>query len=135
MEELHRDGFVYDVALVVEDEPLVRTLAAEILMDAGYRVFEACNASEAMEILSERSDVHIVVTDIEMPGTMDGVALAATIHDRWPGIVTVVNSGRVKPDAGSLPAGTGFIAKPYRAEELVGQITQMVAERASRAAR
>lgn len=112
----------YSVALVVEDEPLVRVFAAEILQDAGYRVFEACDARDALAILHEREDIRIVLTDIEMPGEMDGLALAGTIHERWPETVILVNSGRLRPETGALPIGAGFIAKPYRIGELLRQL-------------
>uniref|UniRef100_UPI0019537961 response regulator n=4 Tax=Pseudomonadota TaxID=1224 RepID=UPI0019537961 len=75
--------------LVVEDEPLVRTMAADILMDAGYRVFEACEAADALAILDGRDDIGAVFTDIEMPG-MTGLALAATVRDRWPSMPVLV---------------------------------------------
>ncbi|WP_254908017.1 response regulator [Sphingobium sp. GW456-12-10-14-TSB1] len=76
--------------LVVEDEPLVRTMAADILMDAGYRVFEACEAADALAILDGRDDIGAVFTDIEMPGGMTGLALAAAVRDRWPSMPVLV---------------------------------------------
>lgn len=113
--------------LVVEDEPLVRTFAADILMEAGYRVFEACDARDGLTILEGRNDIRAVLTDIEMPGDMDGLALALVIHERWPGIAILVTSGRVRPDRGALPAGADFIAKPYRPEEMIGLLAELVA--------
>lgn len=112
----------YSVALIVEDEPLVRVFATEVLQDAGYRVFEACDAQDALTILEERRDIQVVMTDIEMPGDMDGLALAGAIHERWPETVILVNSGRLRPDADELPDGAGFIAKPYRVGELLRQL-------------
>lgn len=117
------------VVLVVEDEPLVRTYAAEVLMDAGCRVFEACHAQDALAILGERHDIEIVMTDIEMPGELDGLALAAAISARWPEIVILVNSGRLRPEPDALPIGAGFIAKPYLAGELVRQLEALVNRR------
>ena len=122
MEKAQGPALDYSTALVVEDEPLVRVFAAEILQDAGYRVFEACDARDALAILHEREDIRIVLTDIEMPGDMDGLALAAAIHERWPETAILVNSGRVRPDTGTLPIGAGFLAKPYRVGELLRQL-------------
>lgn len=110
--------------LVVEDEPLVRTFAADILMDAGYRVFEACEAVDALAILEGRDDIGAVFTDIEMPG-MTGLALASAIGERWPEIAILVTSGRIQPDPGTLPAGAAFIAKPYKADALIGRLAEL----------
>lgn len=112
--------------LIVEDEPLVRTFAADILMDAGYRVFEACEAADALTILEGRDDIGAVFTDIEMPG-MTGLALAGAIGERWPEISILVTSGRIRPDPGVLPAGAAFIAKPYKAGALIDQLAELVA--------
>lgn len=111
--------------LVVEDEPLVRTMAADILMDAGYRVFEACEAADALAILDGRDDIGAVFTDIEMPG-MTGLALAAAVRDRWPSMPVLVTSGRVRPGAGELPNGAAYIAKPYMPGELVATLGKIL---------
>lgn len=116
----------HTTVLVVEDEPLVRAFAAEVLMDAGYRVFEACDGRDGLAILEGRGDIDAVLTDIEMPGDMDGLALAGTIHERWPDIAILVTSGRVRPDADVLPIGAGFIAKPYRYDEVVDRIAALL---------
>ena len=112
--------------LVVEDEPLVRTMVADILMDAGYRVFEACEAADALAILDGRDDIGAVFTDIEMPGGMTGLALAAAVRDRWPSMPVLVTSGRVRPGAGELPNGAAYIAKPYMPGELVATLGKML---------
>ncbi len=116
------------IVLVVEDEPLVRTFAAEILMDAGYRVFEACDARDGVAILDGRDDIRAVVTDIEMPGDMDGLALALLIHERWPDLAIILTSGRIRPEAAAMPAGANFIAKPYKPGELVDQLAGLLAQ-------
>jgi len=105
--------------LVVEDEPLVRAMAAEVFMDAGFRVFEACDANEALTILDGRDDIGIVFTDIEMPGTMNGLALAAEVRSRWPDVGVLITSGRVLLASGMLPTGAVFIPKPYLPSEVV----------------
>ena len=103
------------VVLIVEDESLLRTSAAEMVADAGYDVVEAGNADEAIAILEARTDIHIVFTDIQMPGSMDGLKLARFVRDRWPPIKLVATSGRVTMGEGDLPEGGLFISKPYTA--------------------
>ena len=107
-------GAARKLILVVEDEPLLRLLAAEILVDeGGYSVIEAGDADEAVACLKARADIGVVVTDVSMPGRMDGFALARLIARRWPGIRVVVTSGRLAPRVDDLPPGADFLAKPY----------------------
>jgi CheY-like chemotaxis protein len=110
------------VVLVVEDEALLRLDAIEMLRDAGFRVIDAANADEAIAILESRRDIHAVVTDIQMPGSMDGLKLAATIRDRWPPIALIVTSGRKLARPEDLPARGRFLAKPYNGRRLVEEI-------------
>lgn len=91
------------VVLTVEDESLLRINGAEIVADAGYDVVEAGNADEAIAILEARADIHIVFTDIQMPGSMDGLKLARFVRDRWPPIKLVATPGRVTIGEGDLP--------------------------------
>src|SRR3546814_4646908 len=104
------------------------TMVADILMDAGYRVFEACEAADALAILDGRDDIGAVFTDIEMPGGMTGLALAAAVRDRWPSMPVLVTSGRVRPGAGELPNGAAYIAKPYmpRSEEHASELQSLM---------
>jgi CheY-like chemotaxis protein len=81
------------IVLVVEDEPIQQLMAVTVVEDAGFEAIEAGNADEAIRILESRNDIQIVFTDIEMPGSMDGVNLAAYIRDRWPPVQIVVTSG------------------------------------------
>ena len=97
--------------LVVEDEPLIRDLIAEQLMDAGYAVVEAGNAERAIAILEARLDIQLVFTDIDMPGTMNGIKLAAAVRDRWPPVHIIVTTGKMRPE--TLPPEALFIPKPY----------------------
>lgn len=101
------------VVLIVEDEPLVRLCAAAIVEDAGFQVIEASNADEAMRILESRRDIHVVFTDIHMPGSMDGLKLAHAVRDRWPPIKIIVTSGRDLVAEENLPDGGRFFGKPY----------------------
>ena len=112
--------------LVVEDEPLVRMMAAEIFADAGYCVCEAGDALGALSILETRNDIRAVLTDIEMPGNMNGVALAAAIREQWPEIASLVSSGRVFPSEAALPQGVGFLAKPWRIDEVVNRVAELL---------
>jgi two-component system, response regulator PdtaR len=99
--------------LVVEDEPLVRMFAADFLDEAGFKVFEAVNAEEAITLLQARPDIQAVVTDIELPGGMNGFELAQVVHQRWPGVAVIATSGRERPIPGDLPDSVPFISKPY----------------------
>jgi CheY-like chemotaxis protein len=102
----------------VEDELLLRIGAAEMVADAGFEVVEAGNADEAIAILEARPDTHIVFTDIQMPGSMDGLKLARLIRDRWPPVKLVATSGLVTVSEGDLPDGGLFIGKPYTAARI-----------------
>jgi two-component system, response regulator PdtaR len=113
------------VILVVEDEPLVRIFMADFLEEAGFKVFEAVNADEAITVLQARPDVQTVITDIEMPGSMNGLDLAKTIHLRWPRIRIVVTSGRARPGPDDLSDGAAFLAKPYRPETVIQMVQQV----------
>jgi len=110
------------VVLVVEDEPLVRLEAIDMLAGAGFRVIEAANADEAISILETRPDIRVVVTDIQMPGSMDGLKLAATIRNRWPPIALIVTSGRVSVTQQDLPERGRFLPKPYSGTGLLDAV-------------
>ena len=107
------------VVLVVEDETILRLQTVLIIEKAGYNVVEASNADEAIAILETREDIRVVVTDIEMPGSMDGIKLARAIRDRWPPIELIVTSGRYHVRTGELPPRAKFMPKPYRPDVLV----------------
>lgn len=114
--------------LVVDDEPMIRILAVKALLGAGFRVFEACCAAEALVVLDGLADVHAVLTDIEMPGAMDGLALAATVHERWPDIAILVTSGCCRPQEDELPEGAEFLAKPYKPSVIIAHVRRLVAD-------
>jgi two-component system, response regulator PdtaR len=99
--------------LVVEDEPLVRLTICDELASEGYEVLSAANAAEAIEILESRNDINSIFTDVEMPGSMDGLKLAAAVRDRWPPINIVVTSGKDRPPDTQMPKFTQFVWKPY----------------------
>src|SRR4051812_12518418 len=106
------------VVLLVEDEPIVRALAADMLEDAGFEVIEAPSADYAATVLETRSDVRVVFTDVQMPGRMNGYDLARLIEDHHHRIGIVVTSGRAGPQPGELSPRASFIFKPYRTETL-----------------
>ena len=101
------------VVLLVEDELFVRMATADALMDAGFEVIETANAHAAQEILRCRTDIRVLFTDVQMPGTMNGLELASLVHREWPHISVVITSGHLEPNSGHLPEKAAFIAKPY----------------------
>ena len=113
------------VVLIVEDDFLIRMDAAQMIADAGFDVVEAAGADEAIVILEDRFDITIVFTDIQMPGSMDGLKLAAAVRDRWPPIRIIATSGHFKVQAGDLPADARFIAKPYQAAQIISAVREL----------
>jgi len=113
------------VVLIVEDDLLIRLNAAQIIEEAEFEVIEAANADEAFEILETRSDITVLFTDIQMPGSMDGLKLAAAVKGRWPPIKIVATSGRVNVRASELPQGGRFLAKPYNTNELTATLREL----------
>jgi CheY-like chemotaxis protein len=107
------------VVLLVEDELLIRMSAADMITEAGFTVIEAADADEAIGILENRSDISIVFTDVNMPGSMDGLKLAHFVRDRWPPIRLIVTSGHLAIPDQAIPSGGRFFPKPYRYGELV----------------
>ena len=106
------------VVLIVEDEPLVRLFAEEILTKCGgYAVLVAAHADEALTLLHGRPDVRVLFTDVNMPGTMDGIQLAHVARQQWPRLAIIVTSGRGA--TGVLPPDASFIMKPYTPAALV----------------
>jgi CheY-like chemotaxis protein len=101
------------VVLIVEDDFLLRIDAAEMIGAAGFEVIEAANADQAIEVLEARSDITVIFTDIQMPGSMDGLKLARAVRGRWPPIKIIATSGRLNIGEMDLPEGGRFLAKPY----------------------
>lgn len=101
------------VVLVVEDSILIRMGAIDLVVNAGYEALEAADADEAIRILESRDDIDLVFTDVQMPGTMDGIKLSHYIRDRWPPVKLIVASGKEILEESSLPLGIMFFSKPY----------------------
>ena len=110
----------------MEDEAIIRMLLVEVFEDSGFEVLEASRASDALELLSLRSDIVALFTDVEMPGDMNGYALARESRQSHPCIAVIVASGREMPKPGDLPVGGKFVPKPYRPESVVATICDMV---------
>ena len=105
--------------LVVENELLLSVDISDALKDDGYDVITVANADEAIKVLETRNDIHTIFTDIDLPGSMDGLKLAAAVKDRWPPVHIIVTTGMSAPRRDQMPAQSLFIAKPYRNAEVL----------------
>ncbi len=114
------------LVLVVEDEPLIRDVASTAISDAGFEVIEAASAAEALDVLRTRADVGVLFTDVDMPGSLDGLELATLVHEQWPAIQLVVTSGRGL--RGPVPDDGRFVPKPYRLDDMIETVA-LVAKR------
>jgi CheY-like chemotaxis protein len=118
--------------LVVEDEPIIRLGIVSSIEDAGYAVLEASNADDAIAQLTEDNEVGVVVTDVDMPGSMDGIRLAHYVRRRWPPIQLLVISGKVGVTPGELPLGARFMSKPFQDPHLIQTIASLAGSDGSR---
>ncbi len=114
------------VVLVVEDEMLLRMRAVDMVEDAGFTSVEAVDADEAVAILESRSDIALLFTDIQMPGSMDGLKLAHAVHERWPPIKIILVSGQLKLANIDIPADSRFFGKPLEAKEMIAEMRNMI---------
>jgi two-component system, response regulator PdtaR len=115
------------IILLVEDELLVRMTAVDELEEAGFHVLEAANADIALKVLEACSgEVHVLFTDVDMPGSMDGIALAEEVFARWPHIRLLISSGYARPSPEDMPDHGRFIPKPYHPANVVRQIHDMI---------
>jgi two-component system, response regulator PdtaR len=113
--------------LVVEDEFFARLHAIQLVEDAGYLAIGASNADEAIAILEARRDIRIVFTDIDMPGSMDGLKLAHAVRKRWPPIELIVTSGHFHLSEDDIPTRGRFFPKPYRDQEIISALRRFAA--------
>jgi len=116
------------VILVVEDEVLVRMMAVMVAEDSGFEALSAATADEAIKILVSRSDIRLVFTDVNMPGSMNGLRLAHAVRDRWPPVELLVTSALGNVTAGDLPARGRFLSKPYDVATLSETFQQMAGD-------
>ena len=114
------------VVLVVEDEMLLRMRAVDMVEDAGFTPVEAVDADEAVAILESRSDIALLFTDIQMPGSMDGLKLAHAVRERWPPIKIILVSGQLKLANIDIPADSRFFGKPLEAKEMIAEMQDMI---------
>lgn len=118
--------------LLVEDEPLVRLVTADILLEAGFRVIEAGDAEEALRVLKAEVAIDVLLSDVEMPPGMNGYELVGYVRRDWPEVEIIVSSGREWPRKDDLPSGAVFLAKPYMNATLVSYV-QTAARKAQEA--
>ena len=123
--DLAGDATSRPVVLIVEDDTLLRMHAAEMIEEAGFSVLEASNADEAIKLLETRLDIAVMFTDIDMPGSMNGLKLAHAVANRWPPIRIVTTSGHFQMRDGDLPAGGLFIAKPYLSHQILSTLRDL----------
>jgi two-component sensor histidine kinase len=114
--------------LIVEDEMMLRLRAVDIIEDAGFSPLQAVNADEALALLESRSDIKLLFTDIQMPGSMDGLKLAYAVHERWPAIKIILVSGQVTLDEGERPADSRFFGKPMKAKHMITELQDMIGQ-------
>ena len=114
------------VVLVVEDEMLLRMRAVDMVEDAGYVPVEAVDADEALTILQSRSDIALLFSDIQMPGSMSGLQLALAVHERWPRIKIILVSGQLKLSQSEIPENSRFFGKPLDSVEMIAEIRKML---------
>ncbi|MCD7109398.1 response regulator [Rhizobium sp. DKSPLA3] len=105
--------------LVVEDEPLILFDTIDMIEDEGFEAFEAANAAKALAVLEQHPYIDVLFTDIDMPGEMDGLALAQIVRKRWPDIAIVIVSGHHRPIGPEIPQGGKFLPKPYVREAVL----------------
>jgi CheY-like chemotaxis protein len=114
------------VILVVEDEMLLRMRVVNMVEDAGYIPVEAVDADNALAILQSRSDIALLLTDIQMPGSMNGLELAHAVHDRWPPIKIILASGQLKLSTTDIPPESRFFGKPLSSDEIIAEMRDML---------
>lgn len=114
------------VVLVVEDEMMLRMKVVDMVEDAGYRPVEAVDADEAMTILQSRSDIALMLTDVQMPGSMNGLQLAHAVHERWPPIKIILASGQMKLSGSDIPLNSRFFGKPLQSDKVIAEMREML---------
>lgn len=112
--------------LVVEDETIIRMLMVDALEDAGFHVFEAASGEAGLREFHLHPELKALLTDIEMPGAVDGLALARAIRERQPEAALIIMSGRKQPQVDELPRDARFFQKPYTQTEIVGALHQLL---------
>jgi two-component system, response regulator PdtaR len=114
------------VILTVEDEFLVSEYLSRILKDEGYSVISVLSADEAIAVLESRNDIRLIITDINMPGTMNGLKLAAAVRGRWPPIRIIIATGLRPPTKDQMPTGSLLLQKPYTPVSVVEAVERLL---------
>lgn len=125
-------GAAERAVLVVEDEVLIRLDLVELLEQAGFRTHEAGNAADAIKILESHPEIRVVITDIQMPGDMDGLALSHYVRKRWPPTIIVVCSANELAGLDVLPGDAMFLSKPYLPDTMTEIMTRLTRQLAAR---
>ncbi|MBE7186170.1 MAG: response regulator [Methylobacterium mesophilicum] len=115
--------------LVVEDEPLLLEDAVDFLEDAGFTVYRARSAAQAVEQLEKHADIRVLFTDVDMPGSMDGLALAKAVRDRWPPVHILITSGHIELRKEDMPDRGIFFSKPYTSAAVIHEIDRFTGAR------
>jgi CheY-like chemotaxis protein len=114
------------IVLVVEDDMMLRMRAVDMVEDAGYASVEAVDADEAFAILQARSDIALLFTDIQMPGSMDGLQLAHAVHERWPLLKIILVSGQLELSGIQIPRDSRFFGKPLVSGQMIAEMQNMI---------
>lgn len=113
--------------LIVEDEMFIRMVAVDALEETGFSIVEAGDAHEALEVLERTPGIALIFTDINMPGSLDGMDLAAEVARRWPHIEIIVTSGGVSLNSADIPDAGTFLPKPYATQNLIDMVKEHLA--------
>jgi CheY-like chemotaxis protein len=116
------------VVLVVDDEALLRLIAVDILETAGFTTIEASDADEALTLMRDHPEIAVLFTDVQMPGTLDGIDLACRVHAERPKVSLLVTSGNIRPRCGDLPECGHFLPKPYCERDVVREVTALIGD-------
>jgi DNA-binding NtrC family response regulator len=114
------------IVLIVEDDMILRMRSVDIVEDAGYTPVEAVDADEALGILQSRSDIALLFTDIQMPGSMDGLQLAHAVCERWPQLKIILVSGHLKLSSAEIPRDSRFFGKPLVSAQMITEMQDMI---------
>ncbi|MBM6580851.1 response regulator [Microvirga sp. BT689] len=113
--------------LLVDDEVIVRVPTAQLLEHkGGLQVIEASRADEALMCLNKRPEIQGLITEVRIPGALNGFALARVVSERWPHIAVVITSHQQEPESGEIPDGSVYLQKPYRSERLINTIKPLI---------
>ena len=129
LSQIGEESVIHSAVLIVDDEPLIRETVSELLSGAGLSTFEAKNGREALEILNKNGHaVAVLLTDIRMPGGMDGIDLARIAQRAWPWIKVILMSGYYESGPDGLPCNARFISKPWHPQDVINNVLHAASE-------